>query len=135
MKKILNIILSLIVIIIIAYIVVLNLPQASSQNKKPDFVVSSVEIYDEFNSNEQKANTKYIGKTVEITGNLISTENDQEGATVLILATNDEMGVVLCTLEKEPKKIPEIGSTIKIKGQCNGFLMGVVMNKCLVLTD
>ena len=132
MKRALYFLASIIIILVVAYLIVLNLPKASSKNKEAEFKLASVELYSEYATDESLANTKYNGKVIEVTGKILDISEDQQGATVIILDAQDDFGGVLCTLESKPKNLPSPGEQISIKGQCNGLLMDVVLNKCVI---
>lgn len=135
MKKILYFILGLIIILIVAYFVIMNLPQASVNNKKADLSIQATELFSAYSNNENKANKLYNGKVIEVTGKLIDLSEDEQGAYVLILNSGNDFGGILCTLHKNPKLLPKVGEDITIKGQCNGLLMDVVLSKCVIVTN
>ena len=118
---------------IIGYFVVMNLPKASIKGKEAAFSISSIELFNEFAKNENQANRKYIGKTVEVEGTIEEIDKDKNGATVLFLSSSDAMNGILCTLEPGQKDNYPVGKTIKVKGLCTGFLQDVVLNKCIVI--
>ncbi|MBT8190040.1 MAG: hypothetical protein HKN67_09505 [Saprospiraceae bacterium] len=135
MKKFIKIILFLIVVLLVAYFVVLNLPKSSVKNKDADFKLSATELYNAFEANEKKSNKLYIGKTVEVKGKFLTQNKDNQGATVVIMDGGGSLGGVLCTLEQgQESKLSEIkqGDEITIKGMCTGLLMDVVLNKCVI---
>lgn len=136
MKKSIKILLSLIAILLIAYLVFMNLPKATVKNKAAEFQITAQDLYSEFEASEKNANKKYINKVIEVSGRYLTQNIDQQGATVVILDGGGALGGVLCTLEKgEEKKIKNLeeGSQLKIKGMCTGILMDVVLIKCTVL--
>lgn len=133
MKKLLYFILFVLALVIISYFVVLNLPKASSANKEASQKLSATELMTQFESNEAKANKALIGKTIEVSGQISDIEKDKQDATVVYLETGSMMTPILCTMEKSSKKKFNIGDQVRIKGQCNGFLQGVLMNKCVLV--
>ena len=134
MKKVLSFILGIIIILSLAFIVVINLPQASIKNKAADYSIDANELFSAYSVNEAKANSTYNGKVIEVSGKLIDISEDEQGAPVLLLDSGDDFGGILCTLDNKPKTLPSIGQKIKVKGQCNGILMDVVLNKCHIIT-
>ena len=135
MKTLVKIFIAAILILFIAYLIVMNLPKASSSGKVSDYKIQATELYAEFNADEGAANKKYIGKTIEVSGQVLNTHRDQQNALVIIMDAGNAMGSILCTLEKDPPSIPEKGQSVTIKGQCNGLLMDVVLNKCVLLNN
>ena len=135
MKKLLYFIISLVIIAIIAYFVVMNLPKASIKGKDAAYTSSAIELYNDFNENENQANIKYIGKTIIVEGVISEIDEDKNGGTVLFLNSNNAINGILCTLEPGQKGDFQINQSIKIKGLCTGFLQDVVLNKCVIVTD
>ncbi len=130
MKKFLYFILGLITSLVIIYLVVLNLPQSNTKNKEAAYSFQSVELFSKFTDDESKATKEYVGQVIELEGRLLETSKDKSGATVLILDGGDMMGAVVCTFESKVDPMPEIGTTVKLKGQCNGILTDVLLSKC-----
>ena len=133
MKKLLYFIITLLIIAIIGYFVVMNLPKASIKGNDAAFITSAIELYSEFGKNENQANKKYIGKTIVVNGVVTEIDKDKNGATVLFLSSDDAMNGILCTLEPGQKGDFQVNQNVKIKGMCTGFLQDVVLNKCVIL--
>lgn len=136
MKKVFKIIVALVVMLLIALLVVWNLPKDSSKRKEAAHQITATELFTEFSTDEQKANNKFLGKTIEVKGKIAAIETDEQGAVVVILRTEDPIAGVLCTLEAgEEKAIPDntVGTDISVKGLCTGMLMDVVLNKCVIV--
>jgi len=130
MKKVLKVLLGILAVLAIAYIVTFNLPKASSKNKKAELSVSATDLYKSFEDNESEANALYNNKIIEVKGRIINISEDRQGALVILLDSGSQMGTVLCTLEHKPDVLPSVNSTVTVKGQCNGFLTDVILNKC-----
>ena len=131
MKKILYILLGILIALAISYMVFLNIPKASVQNKDASASLTSIELYDEYTKNENKANRAYNGKIIEVTGTVLHVSTDKQNNSVILLNSSDPNSGVLCTFEKKLKKEISAGNEITVKGQCNGLLMDVVLNKCI----
>ncbi|MGA0285389.1 MAG: OB-fold protein [Saprospiraceae bacterium] len=132
MKKIIYFVLGILIVVLIAYLVIMNMPQASVKNKSAVQSIQATELFAKYSKNENKANQTYNGKVVEVYGQLVNIDKDQQDATVMIIKAS-EYGAVMCTLDEEPNNLPQLGSSIKIKGQCNGFLGDmVILNKCIL---
>ena len=135
MKKLLYFIITLIIIAIIAYFVVMNLPKASIKGKDAAYTTSAIELYSDFSKNENTANAKYIGKTITVEGTITEIDSDKNGATVLFLSSDNGINGILCTLEPDQKGDFKVNQNVKIKGLCTGFLQDVVLNKCVIIKD
>lgn len=85
-------------------------------------------IFSDYSTNEKSANTKYIDKIIEVTGEVSTVSKNAEGKTVLLLKTDDLMFGVNCTMEEE---VPvQSGEQVSIKGICTGYLTDVVLIRC-----
>lgn len=113
-----------------------NMSGDSVAKKDADHSLTAAALYAEYNINEKKSNTKYIGKTIELTGTISELSIDQQGATVLMFTEPGDFEGVMCTLDKDQNTTAiKVGSPVKIKGQCTGKLdmTGVVINKGVIL--
>lgn len=133
MKKLLYFIITLIIIAIIGYFVIMNMPKASIKGNDAAYTISSIELYSEFSNNENQANRKYIGKTIIVEGTISEIDKDKNGATVLFIDSGNSMNGILCTLEPKQNGDFQVNQTIKLKGLCTGFLQDVVLNKCVIV--
>ncbi|NNE27522.1 MAG: hypothetical protein HKN09_11825 [Saprospiraceae bacterium] len=134
MKKIIRFILGIVLLVLIAYLVVITLPKAKIDNAEVDYVIGATELYEQYEADEQKANASYLGKIIEVQGKIQMIEEDQAGATVIILNCDDGFGGVMCTLAEGSKaRLFEVNQDITIIGLCTGKLMDVVLNKCVVV--
>ena len=95
-------------------------------------------LYKAFESNEQTANTTYVGKVVEVTGTVGDIETSDSIARVMLTFPDAMMGAVRVTLDTrhlDDAKSVKTGDQATFKGFCNGFLMdvevkdGVLMKK------
>ena len=95
-------------------------------------------IYKAFETNEQTANTTYVGKVVEVSGTVGDIETSDSIARVMLTFPDAMMGAVRVTLDTRhlaDAKAVKTGDQATFKGFCNGFLMdvevkdGVLMKK------
>jgi len=136
MKKLLWGLLILLLILAAVGFYMFNMSGDSVAKKDADHSLTATALYAEYSTNEKKSNTKYIGKTIEITGTISELSIDQQGATVLMFTEPGEFEGVMCTLDKEQNTADlKVGASVKIKGQCTGKLdmTGVVINKGVLL--
>lgn len=112
-----------------------NKPHVNVADEKADITLTSDKIFTDFSSDETTANAKYLDKIVQVKGVVadFKVENDKG---IVTLETNDDFATILCHLTKEQtKKVSNsiIGQEITLKGICTGFLMDVVLVKCVVI--
>ena len=93
--------------------------------------VTAQAIMDTYTADEKKANTLYLDKAIEVSGEVAGVSKTQQGKTVLSLKTSDPMAGVRCTMKEDVEVKP--GEQVKIKGICSGFLMDVTLIDCYVV--
>lgn len=107
-----------------------------------DVKITAKELIAAFEKDSAAANKQYLGKVIEVTGNVKSVEKEEGGATVS-LGESGAMSSVRCSMDTifvhQVANIQE-GSSITVKGACTGFiseeLIGsdVILNRCIVAT-
>lgn len=126
-KKIILILLVLILITIVGYRYVYK-EHRDIATEKGDYTITAKDIFSEFQKNEVNANTKYLDKTIEVTGTISSVDFDSNSIVI--------DGKLFATFKD---KIPETfqpNSKIKIKGRFIGYdalLEELKMDQCVVL--
>ena len=105
------------------------------KNTKADYELSSKDLFEAFDADEGAANTKYTGKILEISGSVtdVVTESDQVS---ISLHTGDMMSVIVCELNKTLSSDEislKVGDSIKIKGECSGKLIDIILVNCVVI--
>ena len=134
MKKILIIVSILIVAGAAIGYYMYNKPRTGVAGLEPAHNVHAKEIFDEFQSDENAANAKYLGKVVEVSGTVQAFEEDQNGNFSVAMETGSDMGVVSCQFDKrEDKPTLAAGATVRIKGYCSGLLLDVVLVDCEIV--
>lgn len=132
-KKLKIILLVLLVVIIggsaVAYYM-WNKPNRSVANEE-GIKVTAAQLVKEYQANETAANSKYLDKAIQVTGKVNEVGKNQDGKATVMLASEDEMTGVFCTL-KENEDIKG-GSTITIKGFCSGMLSDVRLREAIVV--
>jgi tRNA_anti-like len=91
--------------------------------------IAAPALFNEYSSNEQAANKKYLEKILEVSGQVTSITKNAEGLTVILLKTDDPMFGVNCTLEQKDIQVIE-GDSMAVKGICTGYLTDVVLIRC-----
>lgn len=136
-KKILSAILILGIIGAFVAYKIYNKPHVNVANSKADISLTANKILNDFSSDENDANTKYLEKIIEVKGEIASLKTEK-GLGIISLKTNDDFGSVLCHLSEEStKKMHNFkeGQTISVKGICTGYLMDVILVKSEILTN
>lgn len=107
---------------------------------KADVNISASALINDFETNMESANDKYLGKIIAVTGDVKSIETDPNPATI-ILGDAESMASVRCSMDttyiNQVRSLTE-GQTITVKGNCTGFnqddLLGsdVILNRCVI---
>lgn len=109
-----------------------NKPVESLKSEKPAFSMSASQLLEDYEQNENDANTKYLDKVIEVKGEIDKIEN-ANGKTSIYLATDNMMSSVICELDNAENLTVEKGDIITVKGLCSGYLMDVVLVRSLII--
>jgi hypothetical protein len=134
MKKTGKIILSVVVIAMLAGAFVLyRLWYTPHRDVKEEsaITVTAQGILDAYAADETKANTLYLDKAIEVSGEVDNVSTTPQGKTIVSLKSSDPMAGVRCTMKEDVTVKP--GETVRIKGICSGFLMDVTLIECYVV--
>ena len=95
-------------------------------------LISADSLTAAYQKNEQTANTKYLNKALEVTGNILSINNDQAGHTTLLIGKADAFSNVAVTLISTQPISQKVGELVTVKGVCTGNLSDVVINEGVI---
>ena len=128
-------------IVIISVLIVSGIISYSLYNKKrsglkdeePSVCILSTNLVNQFETNENDANKKYLGEVLQV-GGVVEDINIVKNNVNVYLRGNDLSGVScdFDTLYLTPKNL-KTGDVIEVKGECTGFLMDVVMINCVLI--
>ncbi len=93
--------------------------------------VAATELTTAYENNEPDANSKYLDKVLEVTGEINEISKNQKGETVITFKGTD-MGGVISTLEGVVPAEIKTGASATVKGICTGYLTDVVLVRCVV---
>lgn len=116
-------------------------PALNAFDVKPDMEVTAQKVMEDFSADEQKAYSIYTNETnnkvIAVSGKIVGIERNDTSATILL---EDEMSGVSCVFssdyfnqQKEKLAALQNGSDISIKGKCNGYLMDVKFDNCVII--
>ncbi len=112
-------------------------PHQSVSNETPAFTLDATSLVSEYDSNEKKANTKYLGKIIEVKG-VVSEKSKNSAGQYCITLQGPDLAGIGCEFEPQAQsnvlQIKE-GQEVCIKGICSGVLMDVVMVDCTVVPE
>ena len=111
-----------------------NKPHKAMVNMESTANVTSLEIIRAYQENETSANKQFLGKVVTLNG-VVQAIEKSEGLT-LILEGTDLMTTIRCQLDHltdHPSlDLLNPGDQVAVKGICTGFLMDVVLERCII---
>jgi hypothetical protein len=91
---------------------------------KPAFVMSEMDLIKEFSQDQNASNKKYLGKLMELSGNIKKIDTDENGFHTIILGSSLNMNSVRCSIDSSFNKDAHnltVGSPVTIKGICTGY--------------
>ena len=109
-----------------------NKPHKKMTTATSDFTVSALDLFTEFESDENLSNEKYLDKVVGVSGT-VQEVKEEDGVTSVTLNSGGMFGVI-CQLDQltEHKRTTfAIGENVSFKGICTGLLMDVVLVRCV----
>ena len=107
-----------------------NKPNRTVANEK-GIEISAAQLVKEYQASEPDANSKYLDKTVQVTGTISEVSKNQDGKPTILLSSEDPMTGVFCTLKDEANLT--VGFTVTIKGFCSGILSDVRIREAVVV--
>jgi len=111
----------------------MNKEHVDVKKTAPNMIIAVDEILSDYQNDEEKANSRFTDKIIQLKGVIskISTQNDN--ATVTLMSPNFD-ATVICSFQSEESlsvlKYKE-GGEISLKGICKGYLLDVVLVNCV----
>ena len=107
-----------------------NKPHRDVQHSRP-IQVAAMKLVSDYEANEVQANAEYLDKVLEVSGQIIETNQNQQGETILVL-DGTGLGTVRCTLELNVQHELKPKTPVTIRGICTGYLTDVILVRCIV---
>jgi uncharacterized ion transporter superfamily protein YfcC len=121
--KIILLVTALIVIAAGAYFYV-NRKTQSLTDSNADFKISAVKFLEEYSSDQVLSDKKYLGKVIQVEGNLKEIERDDKGSLTFVLGDLTSMSSVRCSIDTTvviDESAYPVGTAVSLKGECTGF--------------
>ena len=94
--------------------------------------ISAPELGAAYLNDEAMANAHYLNKPLEVSGSISGIDHNQDGGSMVLLATGSPDAMVQCTMRDATAALPR-GASVKLKGFCTGSnLSGVTLTDCIV---
>ena len=95
--------------------------------------IPAAELLRSFQHDEALATRNYVNKVIIVSGQVSGIQYNPTGSPTVFLSAGDPVAGVTCSFyESESNTVTQIktGTFIRVKGNCTGILMDVVLNKC-----
>jgi hypothetical protein len=133
-KIILGVVIFIALACILAGIYLFRMPHKNLVKAKPDFVISAVGLQKAFEDSEKDATAKYVKKILEVSGVVVEVKTGESGALNVTLKSGSDLSSVICTLAAGADQAAFVqGSQVKLRGECSGYLMDVLLNNCVLI--
>lgn len=108
----------------------------SMEKREATARLSAVELYDAFDTDEMAANELYLNQVIEVTGKVSDVKMEADEKAVIALETNG-FGVISCTMQDVLSQSGEllVGKEMKIKGECIGLLLDVLLVESIIVEE
>lgn len=139
-NKNIKILIGLIILMSIVILYGLNLynkPHLNVEKTDADLVINFQDLLDDYKNDENLANRKYVDQVIQINGEIseITVEN---GNSIIIFKDSTGTSSVMCHMSPEENlkvlKLKKDGEII-LKGICNGYLIDVIMIRCVLVNN
>lgn len=101
-----------------------NRKQKDTADLKPDFSIPATGLIKEFEVNEKIVTPKYIGKVINVEGNVKDVIKDDKGFYTIVLGDTASMSAVRCSIDSihagDAAGINK-GMFVAVKGICSGY--------------
>lgn len=139
-NKNIKILIGLIILMSIVILYALNLynkPHLNVEKTEADLVINIHELLDDYKNDENLANGKYVDQVIQISGE-ISEINIENGNSIIIFKDSTGTSSVMCHMSPEENlkvlKLKKDGEII-LKGICTGYLLDVILIRCVLVNN
>lgn len=119
---------------IFAGVYLFNEQHLDLRSTAPDFEISATGLQKAFDENEADAASKYVNRIIEVTGTVQSVKSGEQNIASISLQTGSIISSVICTFVSKSDLSGLVpGIQVKVRGECSGFLMDVLLNNCVLI--
>ena len=111
-----------------------NKPHADMSSIKVDIKLSAAELFSVYEADEVNADGNFLGKILQISGEIINVNKENGRVESLTLETGDVMTGVTCLLDEvdtNHRQDFKIGEKVTMNCVCTGKLMDIELNRCV----
>jgi len=109
-------------------------PHQGVEGVKADFKIDAGTLFVRFQQDENKADSQFLDKVVEVKGRVASIEKTDSTLNVELQAGAGPGGINcnVASAKGDRAGLPKKGEVIMVKGRCSGFLMDVNLVDCVI---
>ena len=114
-----------------------NKPHTDIRNSKPEMVMTPPDLIKEFVRDENTATKLYTEKIIQING-IVNDINTSDEKIIVTFKDGESESSVICHMQAEEKSKTlklQKGQKISVKGMCSGFLLDVMMVRCVLINE
>jgi hypothetical protein len=111
-----------------------NKPHADMAQVKAEAKLSAKSLFEAFDVDENAANEKYLGKIIEVEGEINKVDKKDGKIVSLGLETGDMLAGLTCSLDDvdyNHRQDFAIGNVVTLRCKCTGKLMDIELNRCV----
>lgn len=129
----------LILIIISLYFIInlYNKPFIDIEKSNPKIEITALEILNDYQADERLANEKYVDNLIQIKGEVADIKYENGTSVITLKGENDFSNIICRMLPEANLEVLKLkkGAQIMVKGVCTGYLLDVVMVRCVLTND
>ena len=112
-----------------------NKPLLNIKKSNADISISAQQLLDDYQKDETSSNKKYINNVIQVSGEISDIKVDN-GNSVIILKDVNGQSSVMCHMSPEDNlntlKLKK-NDKIVVKGMCTGYLLDVIIVRCVLV--
>ncbi|MCM4167804.1 hypothetical protein KCTC52924_01391 [Arenibacter antarcticus] len=112
-----------------------NKPHVNIQKTDADYHLSAQQLIRDYEDFEIESNKKYSERLIEVEGQIHEVSTLRGNMVIALKPANSPSSVICHMLPEESEKVLMLkkGQIIKIKGKCTGYLLDVIMVRCILV--
>lgn len=114
-----------------------NKPHLDIDKSTADLIITAQDVLDDYQKDENAANNKYVDNIIEIKG-VVSNISTSDGNSIITFKGPNGISSIMCHMSPEQNlnvlKLKK-DSQITIKGLCTGYLLDVIMVRCILVNN
>ena len=110
-------------------------PTCKTGELKPEYRISAVKLFNEYQLVETTANSKYMNRVIEVSGKVKEVKSDLDGAVWVVIDAGNALFAVSCKLAQS--EIPfanqiQKQEQVTLRGTCKGIMIDVILDECMI---